>query len=937
MGAAASTILQKAPSKLDADKLKELVGEERYDHKTFEIVCGEDGFVSKAVLTAHVMRVAAEEAAQKKAEGESGEDDDGLGYFIEQMESGHVVLVRARWLIQLYDRGVAEAEAAAKANDPTEAPAKVKIPSRAELPNLAELHKQVDVCRDLVREEFERIAPKIRESKNAEANYALKQELREKELELTHAEQALRHALFTFGDVEDLEKGPKRCQVAVVSAPWITKEHPDPDGFHLSKVVPILRWYLNIHEGQELLVFWDFMSLHQHGHKYSRASILAVVEGPPLPNGRPSDAYDVQFDSKDDDVPGVICKAVGPEFFSRRLGEKEVVASEIKIGTRSARVATRMPRFKKQQTSYEEALKKVETWYYSRITLKIIQDIHPPDAPVDMKRYKERAWCQFELKAALAFTPVKYVVSCQLVETSMNFFEPTKKVYYNAKNRQLPTIDEFMKLKASESLDGFMAYLERCEGVKPVTWGQFMSMRPGDPKDKHRPKALQFSPLRRVAPPTPDQFGEDLMDLAVAERADRQLLDKKWTQIYRMAYEQKEDLYCDELGWAFPMDNLELIGCMYTLEVVDFSDNPDMTGTLDLFQYLKVLKSLSLVRCNSITGTLKPLQKMLGLEYLNLQACYNLEGTLDALEPLEDLLDLYLCVDPSVEYDCDDAEEVTMGFTGTLEPLKGCQRLRFLDLRGCTKLEGTLAPLAQCKTLRSGATHRAYMNFEYCMELDGNLELDNGLQVVPGVTYGDPEVIDREPERKLTLEEVDRLERGLPLLVPFQVKTEPADIAKAPLVGNCKPIWSEGGRPVSPSRKDARAAAAAAAAAAVAGATDELPADEYEAAKVLKLRHDEEERRRRQIEEDAFIPESDVESHGYSTDHDLGSVGDYDGVDEPSQLDFLPPCVQGNKEPYFKQAPDPKEFLEMREKMIQEEHQRLKDEAIATAKAEEDA
>ena len=86
MGAAASTILQKAPSKLDAEKLKELVGEERYDHKTFEIVCGEDGFVSKAVLTAHVMRVAAEEAAQKKAEGESGEDDDGLGYFIEFLE-----------------------------------------------------------------------------------------------------------------------------------------------------------------------------------------------------------------------------------------------------------------------------------------------------------------------------------------------------------------------------------------------------------------------------------------------------------------------------------------------------------------------------------------------------------------------------------------------------------------------------------------------------------------------------------------------------------------------------------------------------------------------------------------------------------------------------------------------------------------------------------
>ena len=183
-------------------------------------------------------------------------------------------------------------------------------------------------------------------------------------------------------------------------------------------------------------------------------------------------------------------------------------------------------------------------------------------------------------------------------------------------------------------------------------------------------------------------------------------------------------------------------------------------------------------------------------------------------------------------------------------------------------------------------------------------------------------------DRKLTPEEIDRLERGLPLLVPLELKVETTDIAKAPKLGNCKPVWGEEGRPVSPTKADLREKTLAA-------AEEELPADEHEAAKVLLLRAQAQEAARRQKELDDFVPASDEESHGYSTDHELGSLGDPEEDLEPSQHGaYLPPCVQGNKEPYYMQAPDPREFLEFRAKMVEEEFQKMKDEAVAKATAE---
>ena len=224
------------------------------------------------------------------------------------------------------------------------------------------------------------------------------------------------------------------------------------------------------------------------------------------------------------------------------------------------------------------------------------------------------------------------------------------------------------------------------------------------------------------------------------------------------------------------------------------------------------------------------------------------------------------------------------------------------------------------------------------MGLDGNMELDNGLQVVPAVAYGDPDVIFKEPERRLTDEEIDRLERGLKLLVPLEDTQEAADIEKAPALGNCKPLWGKDGRPASPSPAEKRATMAAAAAAAVAAVEAQAggPLDAYEAAKAKNQQMEEEKRKKKQIEDENFIPESDAESHDYSTDHEIGSLGDPTEGLEPSQQQYLPPAytTSGVSEPYYLQAPDPSEFEEFQRKMKEKEFEKAKDDAIAQAQVE---
>ena len=70
--------------------------------------------------------------------------------------------------------------------------------------------------------------------------------------------QELPTPAFVFARTCDQEK----TDICFVSYPWYTIQHPDPLGFHLSIVVPLLKLYQALTK-KKLAVFWDWCSLHQ--------------------------------------------------------------------------------------------------------------------------------------------------------------------------------------------------------------------------------------------------------------------------------------------------------------------------------------------------------------------------------------------------------------------------------------------------------------------------------------------------------------------------------------------------------------------------------------------------------------------------------------------------------------------------------------------------
>ena len=84
MGAAASVVVQKAPSRIDESTMRELAGEELFDQQSFDVACDEEGFITREILRDYVIQLKAQEAAQKRAEGDVEEDDGGLSVFMEK-------------------------------------------------------------------------------------------------------------------------------------------------------------------------------------------------------------------------------------------------------------------------------------------------------------------------------------------------------------------------------------------------------------------------------------------------------------------------------------------------------------------------------------------------------------------------------------------------------------------------------------------------------------------------------------------------------------------------------------------------------------------------------------------------------------------------------------------------------------------------------------
>ena len=76
---------------------------------------------------------------------------------------------------------------------------------------------------------------------------------------LTHRQALPKDAFITFTDLVKGTESELGLLIAALSYPWLTKDHPDPEGKNLRRVAQALKAM-----DEEVGVFWDYMSLHQH-------------------------------------------------------------------------------------------------------------------------------------------------------------------------------------------------------------------------------------------------------------------------------------------------------------------------------------------------------------------------------------------------------------------------------------------------------------------------------------------------------------------------------------------------------------------------------------------------------------------------------------------------------------------------------------------------
>ena len=165
-------------------------------------------------------------------------------------------------------------------------------------------------------------------------------------------------------------------QVVSISYPWLTKQHPDPCGFHLSVIAEVLEMFMNlsvkkkvgktdlfpIYEDvprKQTAVFWDWLSCYQ-------AYYPDTSSPPPT-----YDEHELEL------------------YYSQR---------------------TRVERVGDEAVAFKKALENMNDWYVSNKSLKIIQNEPPPNATSSMREYDLRGWCSFEAKIAFWISGSKDVL-----------------------------------------------------------------------------------------------------------------------------------------------------------------------------------------------------------------------------------------------------------------------------------------------------------------------------------------------------------------------------------------------------------------------------------------------------------------------------------------------------------------------------------------------
>jgi Leucine-rich repeat (LRR) protein len=164
-------------------------------------------------------------------------------------------------------------------------------------------------------------------------------------------------------DPADVDR--ENTDIFCINCPWFTPQHPDPVGFHLRQIAPVLELFMRL-EKRRAVVYWDWVSLFQ-------PTYFSPTSHPPNEFPEMTDEeLDGVLDEWDEDEPG-------SPVATSSMGSPGSPDSQGSVSTgRKGGGWTRCT--EEEGAVIEEGLASVGDWFANRGSFVLVQD-EPPEKP----------------------------------------------------------------------------------------------------------------------------------------------------------------------------------------------------------------------------------------------------------------------------------------------------------------------------------------------------------------------------------------------------------------------------------------------------------------------------------------------------------------------------------------------------------------------------
>ena len=474
-------------------------------------------------------------------------------------------------------------------------------------------------------------------------------------------------------------------EVIAVSYCWLTRDHPDPNGYYLEVLAKMAKLFA---DGK-----WDDPNSDETSHKKrTRKEKEYTLHGGEVRKASELAKDGYQFGAGDRRPVGVFLDWTS-------------VPQDKPRGSRTD----------EETAVFNDALKNMNVWYAHSAILKWKLTFLPEGS--ERATYDGSGWPFFEECVGSIASP-----ACKVLR-----------------------IDEGVRLKllggwCEPAIDAQSSF--HPEGYwdedRDFDFKKRIYVHPGD----YLQLSLDTMDTQRGPPLAPDRFNQMVDEKTFTNGADADAIVKpKYLKTFNAVIVGAEELNYSGLGFDTEKARgvLEVVrthckrGTLKRLNLSQSSE--EMRVPLDEWAGVAgemALEGLNLDRCDGVSGSIRSVAGLTHLTELNLARCFGVSGDLENIERLESLIVLNL----SCVYGC-------KGVSGDFAIITGLKHLTKLNLGNCDNVEGDLYCVSSLKKLTelslyrtgvsgdirsvAGLTNLTVLNLDECYRVSGHIARVAGL------------------------------------------------------------------------------------------------------------------------------------------------------------------------------------------------------------------